>query len=155
LVKQIAKGFSKPITTTPKPIVKPSEDTTPKVEPIQQTNLFGEPIITDSLSIPPVTIDVTLSDGKKVPLTIQGEKGATEQGLYNLTKNKDNHYTATINLRNPIFERFDKSLSTPEGQEQLAYIIEVMVATEISLAQGGEQGGVYFRNQFNSLFGAI
>jgi hypothetical protein len=34
-------------------------------------------------------------------------------------------------------------------------MIEVMVATEISLAQGGESGGKYFRDKFNSLFGVI
>ncbi len=66
-----------------------------------------------------------------------------------------NNYIATINLSNPIFDRFDKSLATPEGQEQLAYIIEVMVATEISLSQGGQSGGKYFRDKFNSLFGVI
>lgn len=154
LVRQIAKGFTKPITTTPKPVL-PVVNVVPQPEPKQQTNLFGEPVVNDDLSISPVTIDVTLSDGKQVSLTIQGEKGATEQGLYNLTVSMGDHYTATINLRNPIFDRFDKSLSTNEGQEQLAYMIKVMVATEISLALGGDQGGVYFRNQFNSLIGAI
>lgn len=156
LVNQIARGFSKPIISTPKTTTQPVESTASDAEPQQQVNLFGEPIATDEYKISPVTIDVTLNDGKKVPLTIVSEKGATEQGLYALKVNADNnHYTAIINLRNPIFNRFEKSLSTLEGQEQLAYVIKVMVATEISLSQGGDEGATYFRNQFNSLFGAI
>lgn len=162
LIKQIAKGFSKPIDSAIKPHSQIDVDSTSimsssSTESVQlpiNTDLFGNPIVTDNLKISPITIDVTLSDGSKIPLTIQGERGITEEGLYNLTT-ANGTYTATINLRNPIFNRFDKSLSTPEGQEQLAYIIKVMVATEISLALGGEQGGTYFRNKFNSLFGTI
>jgi hypothetical protein len=165
LIKQIAKGFSKPIET---PIVS-KEQPVPSVvsdvdipyvarstEAYQPTDLFGNPIATnDSLHIEPIAIDVTLSNGSKIPLTIRGEKCATEQGLYSLTISANGNYTTTINLKNPIFERFEKSLATPEGQEQLAYMIEVMVATEISLAQGGDQVGKYFRDKFNSLFGVI
>lgn len=162
LIKQIAKGFSKPIDSAIKTNLQDSVNNTAVTSSSSSenasvaipTDLFGNPVVIDNLRIPPVTIDVTLSDGSKIPLTIQGERGVTEEGLYNLTKTNE-QYTATINLRNPIFDRFDKSLSTAEGQEQLAYIIKVMVATEISLAQGGEQGGTYFRNKFNSLFGAI
>lgn len=166
LIKQIAKGFSKPIeaSTQPKvqspvPSVVSDVDTPPVVvstEESQPTDLFGNHVgATDSLHITPITIDVTLSNGSKIPLTIQGEKCPTEQGLYNLTISANGNYTTTINLRNPIFDRFEKSLATPEGQEQLAYMIEVMVATEISLAQGGDQVGKYFRDKFNSLFGVI
>lgn len=165
LIKQIAKGFSKPIET---PIVS-KEQPVPSVvsdvdvpyvarstEAYQPTDLFGNTIATnDSLHIEPIAIDVTLSNGSKIPLTIRGEKCATEQGLYSLTISANGNYTTTINLKNPIFERFEKSLATPEGQEQLAYMIEVMVATEISLAQGGDQVGKYFRDKFNSLFGVI
>ena len=165
LIKQIAKGFSKPIQTPvqtkelPTTAVVSDIETQPivsSVEVAQPTDLFGNPVGTnDSLHIAPITIDVTLSNGSKIPLTIQGEKCATDQGLYNLTVSANGNYTTTINLRNPIFDRFDKSLATPEGQEQLAYMIEVMVATEISLAQGGDQVGKYFRDKFNSLFGVI
>jgi hypothetical protein len=165
LIKQIAKGFSKPIQTPvqtkelPTTAVVSDIETQPivsSVEVAQPTDLFGNPVGTnDSLHIAPITIDVTLSNGSKIPLTIQGEKCATDQGLYNLTVSANGNYTTTINLRNPIFDRFDKSLATPEGQEQLAYMIEVMVATEISLAQGGDLVGKYFRDKFNSLFGVI
>ena len=167
LIKQIAKGFTKPIDNstntetrsigTSNNIISsiPESVTTKEIQP--PTDLFGNPIIeNDEFQIPPVSIDVTLSNGEKIPLTIKGEKSVTEQGLYNLRKVSDaNNYIATINLSNPIFDRFDKSLATPEGQEQLAYIIEVMVATEISLSQGGQSGGKYFRDKFNSLFGVI
>lgn len=167
LINQIAKGFSKPIDSTIKPIsqsISSSEKVSSGIQSDasytnaaqQQKELCGNyTVVNDNLQIPPVTIDVTLSDGKKIPLTIQGEKWATEQGLYNLTRSSSGDYTTAINLRNPIFDRFGKSLATSDGQEQLAYIIEVMVATEISLTHGGEQGGVFFRNKFNSLFGAI
>ena len=165
LIKQIAKGFSKPIETPivskeqPVPSVVSDVDepyVAPSTEAYQPTDLFGTPIATnDSLHIEPIAIDVTLSNGSKIPLTIRGEKCATEQGLYSLTISANGNYTTTIYLKNPIFERFEKSLATPEGQEQLAYMIEVMVATEISLAQGGDQVGKYFRDKFNSLFGVI
>ena len=166
LIRQIAKGFSKPIETPIQPKEQPSVasvvidiDTPPviaRTEVSQPADLLGNPVATtDSLHIAPITIDVTLSNGSKIPLTIQGEKCPTGQGLYNLTISANGNYTTTINLRNPIFDRFEKSLATPEGQEQLAYMIEVMVATEISLAQGGESGGKYFRDKFNSLFGVI
>ena len=70
---------------------------------------------TDELNISPVTIEVTLSDGRKISLTIQGEKGATISGLYKLEQASEASYTATINMRNSIFDRFAKSLATEEG----------------------------------------
>lgn len=168
LIKQIARGFSNPIKPEVKTIIQDtsliSEDSviSPNInkpisnEHIIQEDLFGNPVLTNNdLSIPPVTVDVTLSDGTKIPLTIQGEKGASDQGLYSLIESSNGSYVTTINLKNPIFDRFDKSLSTTEGQEQLAYMIEVMVATEISLAMGGQTGGKYFRDKFNSLLGVI
>lgn len=166
LIKQIAKGFTKPIdnsesaetqTIDPSNAVNSATETVPTVDEMQaQTDLFGNPITeNDEFQIPPVAIEVKLSKDDKVSLTIRGEKGTTEQGLYQLIKTATDDYIATINLRNPIFYRFDKSLATPEGQEQLAYIIEVMVATEIILLQGGQNGGKYFRDKFNSLFGVI
>ena len=127
LIKQIAKGFSKPIQTPVQPKELPTtavvsnietQSIVASVEVSQPTDLFGNPVATnDSLHIAPITIDVTLSNGSKIPLTIQGEKCATDQGLYNLTVSANGNYTTTINLRNPIFDRFDKSLATPEGQE--------------------------------------
>ena len=173
LVNQIARGFTKPntgpIQTSTQHVTQnnvssnsgtqqpENEQPSHSVEnkPIPQPDLFGNTVSLEDFQIPSATVDVPLSNGKIVKLTIRGERGISEQGLYNLTIASEDNFVATINLRNPIFSRFDKSLSTQEGQEQLAYIIEVMVATEISLSQGGEQGGTYFRNQFNSLFGAI
>lgn len=159
LIKQIARGFTKPIERTEKPEVKPLPvDSQSQVgqKPIDsqtpQTDIFGNTTVAnDDLGIEPVTIDVTLSDGKQVPLTIMGEKFPTEQGLYNLTKDQSGNFTTKINMRNKMFEKF----SSADGQEQLAYFIKVMVATEISLSQGGEEGGYYFRNKFNNLFGVI
>lgn len=163
LVKQIAKGFSKPIDSTanahlPSPTVPATLDDNSNLNYVKASNndLFGYSDTTiDGLHIPPVIINVTLNNGVKIPLTIRGEKTPMTTGLYSLTITPNGEYTATINLNNPIFERFDKSLSTAEGQEQLAYIIEVMVATEIILSKGGQPGATFFRNKFNALFGII
>lgn len=164
LINQIAKGFTKPIEipsakTTPSPVEieqnrKKEIENSYHPQQTQQTDLFGNVVSTpDELGIQPITIDVTLSDGKSISLTIKGEKSSTEMGLYTLTFDGGGSgcYTTTINLRNPMFEKF----SSAEGQEQLAYFIKVMVATEISLTQGGEKIGCFFRNTFNTLFGTI
>lgn len=145
LVKQIAKGFSKPI------IVKPTE-TIPIVE---SHPAIENPQQNDDLNIPPTETTITLSDGNKVPLQIRGEKWPVSQGLYSLTGNPAEKIKAIINLNNPVFKRFDKSLSTPEGIEQLAYVISVLVASEVSLQQDGTLHGKFFRDKFNTLFGTI
>lgn len=145
LVKQIAKGFSKPI------IVKPTE-TVPVIESHPVVDI---PEQNDDLNIPPTETTITLSDGNRVPLQIRGEKWPVSQGLYSLTGNPAEKIKAIINLNNPVFKRFDKSLSTPEGIEQLAYVISVLVAAEVSLQQDGTLHGKYFRDKFNILFGTI
>lgn len=113
--------------------------------------------IPEELNITPITIETKLSVGGQISVTIEGGRGSTASGLYSLKKSSGDSYIATINLRNPIFDRFEKSLSPAEGQEQLAYVIKVMVAVEISLSQGGGDtiSGAYFRHEFNKLFGAI
>jgi len=158
LIQQVAKGLSRSIDTTSKQDFRDERgllfSASGEVHTDLSNNSSGGDA--DELNISPVTIEVTLSDGRKISLTIQGEKGSTISGLYKLEQTSEASYTATINMRNSIFDRFAKSLATEEGQEQLAYVIKVMVATEISLYSGaGAQSGVYFRNKFNDLFGAI
>lgn len=157
LIQQVARGLSRAIDTTSKQDFLDERGSQFSASGEVHTDLSNSPSSdTDELNISPVTIDVTLSDGRKISLMIQGEKGSTISGLYRLEQTSEASYTATINMRNSIFDRFAKSLATEEGQEQLAYVIKVMVATEISLYSGaGAQSGVYFRNKFNDLFGAI
>lgn len=75
--------------------------------------------------------------------------------MYTFNEIADDKYEATINLKNNVFQRFANSLSTQEGQEQLSYMIEVMVASEISMIKGGSDAATKFRSTFNNLFGTI
>lgn len=165
LIKQIAKGLSGVIGTDPSIDNQPKDadigmhqdavaDTFPSRLEIGSK---CEGNIPEELNITPITIETKLSGGGQISLTIQGERGSTTSSLYSLKKSSGDSYIATINLRNPIFDRFEKSLSSAEGQEQLAYVIEVMVAVEISLSQrdGDPISGAYFRDEFNKLFGVI
>ena len=170
LVKQIAKGFTEPIKPTNNPSSSPANApttaTTPAspVIPVSTSAIVPPPVtevneVEEDVQLQPIRISVPLSNGTKVSLTIKGNK--TTSGLYTLASITNNdgemEYVATINLSNPIFERFDKSLSTSDGLEQLAYFIEVLVASEISILQGGGDAihAINFRNMFNTLFGNI
>lgn len=101
-----------------------------------------------------------LTNGKKVELFISETK--ENIGLYSIRQNEDKKegkvdYLIEFNSESNVFERFEKALSTDEGLELLVYFIKVLVSTELSLLDGGNdfEYAIYFRNTFNSLFGAL
>ncbi|WP_278832796.1 ATP-binding protein [Porphyromonas cangingivalis] len=164
LIKQIARGFSQSREARlsrsehTEGSLFPQKDLLDTIECINSKNISDEKksSFDEDLKLTPIVVSVTLSSGETISLTIEGQREETESGLYILQQIDSSKYKTSINLKNPIFDRFEKSLATMEGLEQLAYVIEVMVATEISLLQEGEDfSGVYFRNKFNSLLGVI
>ena len=100
-----------------------------------------------------ISVEILLDNNEKVELTIKTGEGVA--GLYTFNEIADDKYEATINLKNNVFQRFANSLSTQEGQELLSYMIEVMVASEISMIKGGSDAATKFRSTFNNLFGTI
>lgn len=165
LVNQIASGFTKPMSHPSKPkdvnSSKPTQDQPSQEKPsivipvttaVQQTT----PVSIQSVSngfFDGITIDINLDNNEKVELTIKVGEG--DSGLYTFLETDDHKYETTINLKNSVFQRFADSLSTKEGQEQLSYMIEVMVASEISMLKGGSDAATKFRATFNNLFGTI
>ena len=160
LVKQIISGFTKPIVHTPSTTISTPNDTTPKkpalVIPVTtpQTQAKVEQIKSTPTDLfDGIPVDILLDNNEKVELTIK--TGEAVAGLYTFNEIADDKYEATINLKNNVFQRFASSLSTQEGQEQLSYMIEVMVASEISMIKGGSDAATKFRSTFNNLFGTI
>lgn len=159
LVSQIAAGFTKPIIHATTASAKNHFQTPQKptvVVPVttNQTAVKPVEIISNSTDLfDGSTVEIPLDNNEKIQLTIKTGEGIS--GLYTLIENPPNKYETTINLKNSVFQRFSVSLSTSEGQEQLAYFIQIMVATEISLLKGGNGGLSIFRNTFNKFFGNI
>lgn len=160
LVNQIASGFTKPIVHNGNSSEGPedekkSEDTPVVVIPVtkeQSTINEKSPSISEELS-EGITVCVLLDNNEKIQITIN--TGESSQGLYTFNDIGNHKYLATINLKNNVFQRFASSLSTQEGQELLSYFIEVSVASEVSLINGGSNAATIFRNTFNKLFGTI
>lgn len=159
LVNQIASGFTK--FTVPANSTKdtthiiqeelPSPVTIASTEKVPSNNDTAKSVSTDIFD--GITVEISLDNNEKIELTIKAIEGTF--GLYSLNEISNKKYEAIINLNNNVFQRFSNSLSTQEGQEQLSYMIEVMVASEISLIKGGSDAATKFRLTFNNLFGTI
>lgn len=89
---------------------------------------------------------------KTIYLTIKCENGSSKKNLYDLTHVGDN-YVSVINMSNPFFEQHADVLSKSEGRNLIAYVIKLMVASEIVLQENGQNDGAHFRSEFNKLCG--
>ena len=58
-------------------------------------------------------------------------------------------------MNNPFFEQYSDFLSKKEGLDMIAYVIKIMVASEIRLQENGSNDGAHFRNEFNQLYGQV
>ena len=165
LIKQIAKGLSKPIKVN-QPVestnVNSKESGSSKnysFETVGQNSFLSkeenEKLSKDPQTyIEPITAQIKFEDGKEIELTIKCEYSNSPYEIYNLSE-ADGKYTSVINLKNPFFEQFSEALSKPGGIEQIAYVIKTMVASEVILLENGNLSGSQFRNEFNKLFGNI
>lgn len=168
LIKQIAKGLSKPIKITKANQTVESTNVNSKENDSSETNNFksveqnlflskeeNEKLSKDPQTyIEPITTQIKFDDGKVIELTIKCEYNNSPYEIYNLEE-AEGKYTSVINLKNPFFEQFSEALSKPDGIEQIAYVIKTMVASEVILLENGNSSGSEFRNEFNKLFGNI
>lgn len=168
LIKQIAKGLSKPIKIKPNApyqetddIAAPNADTSENKTVAEEGHDLslskeenGKSIKDPQTYIEPITAQIQFEDGKELELTIKCEYSNSPYEIYNLEE-AEGKYTSVINLKNPFFEQFSEALSKPGGIEQIAYVIKTMVASEVILLENGNSSGSQFRNEFNKLFGNI
>ena len=158
LISKVAQELSKPIEV-PSDVATESETLTNEEHPVKEyevdtsNNLIVEESPNEN-KIEPITTTVKLQNGEEIELTIKCEQGNSDTIFYTLIKEADSKYTSTINLRNPFFDMYSESLSTANGLEQIAYVIKIMVTTELLLGISGKAiSGSEFRNVFNKLFG--
>lgn len=155
LVKNIATGFTKPITVEN----YSAQDVESKYNEITTTLVVSEPHIpmeeqnvTPEIILPPTEVPLKIY-GKQYSLIIGTEYVAHLNGLYTLER-KDDKYIANLNLKNPYFERFNKAFSTDDELKPIASFIQTMVAAEMALIQNGDYAtGKHFRDKFNEFFG--
>lgn len=174
LIKRIAQDISETIKATP---VSPStllseivfdtkQDKKHKEENehennavrVSESNTGSSTSIDDNdlINIEPTKTKVRYSDGKEFDIEFHCEYGSNPYELYNLIHDSNSgSYTSVINLRNPFFEQFSDALLKPDGINQIAYVLKIMIASEVRLTNNGNQGGIAFRNEFNKLFGTL
>lgn len=154
LIKQIAESISQ-TKELGKPVpVKESEETSEegKTEMSLTTENATTSLFPDYDET--ITTSINLYGGKTINLTIKCKNGNSKYDFYNLTKSGD-EYISEINLKNPFFEQYSELLSKKEGIEMIAYVIKIMVASEIILQENGSNDGAHFRNEFNKLYGQV
>lgn len=154
LIKQIAEGISKTIE-----FANPKPDNKVEVKPNEKGKETSEATISAEKTLFPdydktITTPINLLTGKTINLTIKYESGNSKYDFYNLIKSGDD-YISVINLNNPFFEQYSDFLSKKEGLDMIAYVIKIMVASEIRLQENGSNDGAHFRNEFNQLYGQV
>lgn len=157
IVKQIAEELTKTIDLGKKYDDEVKEAVSDKVEEATQS-VVDKPSLFPNLPEEPdgiTSFEAQIKFGSKtIYLTIKCENGSSKKNLYDLTHVGDN-YVSVINMSNPFFEQHADVLSKSEGRNLIAYVIKLMVASEIVLQEQGQNDGTHFRNEFNNLCGRL
>lgn len=155
IVKQIAEELTKTIDLGKQYDDEVKDSVSEKVEEATQSVVDKSFLFPDLPEKPDgiTSFEAQIKFGDKtIYLTIKCENGSSKKNLYDLTHVGDN-YVSVINMSNPFFEQHADVLSKDDGRKLIAYVIKLMVASEIVLREKGQNAGASFRNEFNNLCG--
>lgn len=157
IVKQIAEELTKTIDLGKQYDDEVKDSVSEKVKEATQSVVDKSSLFPDLPEEPDgiTSFEAQIKFGSKtIYLTIKCENGSSKKNLYDLTHVGDN-YVSVINMSNPFFEQHADVLSKSDGRNLIAYIIKLMVASEIVLQEQGQNDGTHFRNEFNNLCGRL